>query len=365
MDHVAIDLGGKESQICVRSSDGTVLEERRYATGSLVRYLARRPKSRVILETCAEAFVIADAAKAQGHEVRVVPATLVRTLGVGARRTKNDRRDAQVLSEVSCRIELPSVHVPTQESRDRKSLCGMREALVGARTQLINTVRGWLRTHTERVRTGKTETFPSRVKEHLTAVGRVVPSWVSRQLETIDHLTTQIGQADEELEALAKQDERCTRLMTVPGVGPVTSIRFVAALDEVGRFAKAHAVESYLGLVPGEDSSSDTVRHTSITKAGPAELRRTLVQACWSLRRTRPEDPLVLWSKQVETRRGARVAVVAMARKLVGILFAMWRDGKVYDASRASTYSANKEVQAQATQDAALALLAKTPRRRP
>jgi hypothetical protein len=84
----------------------------------------------VVVETCAEAFCVADAARQLGHETRVVPATLVKTLGVGARRLKTDQRDARALSEVSCRIDLPSVHIPTTESRDRKTMCGMREALV-------------------------------------------------------------------------------------------------------------------------------------------------------------------------------------------------------------------------------------------
>ena len=88
---------------------------------------------------------MADAALACGHEVRVVPAQLVRLLGVGARGVKSDWSDARTLSEVSCRIELPSVHIPSQESRDRKSMCGMREGLVECRTKLINSVRGWLR----------------------------------------------------------------------------------------------------------------------------------------------------------------------------------------------------------------------------
>ena len=79
MEHLAIDLGGRESQICVRSSDGQILEERRCRTGALAGYLARRPHSRVIVETCSEAFAIADVALSVGHEVRVVPATLVRT----------------------------------------------------------------------------------------------------------------------------------------------------------------------------------------------------------------------------------------------------------------------------------------------
>ena len=84
MEHLAIDLGGKESQICVRGSDGQIVEERRCSTAMLSGYLASRPKSRVVVETCSEALAVADAALAAGHEVRVVPATLVRLLSVGA-----------------------------------------------------------------------------------------------------------------------------------------------------------------------------------------------------------------------------------------------------------------------------------------
>src|ERR1700731_154323 len=109
MEHLAIDLGGRESQICVRSGDGQIVEERRCRTAALPAYLATRPLSRVVVETCSEAFGIADAALDVGHEVRVVPSTLVRSLGVGARRLKTNRRDARALSEGSCRIALPSV----------------------------------------------------------------------------------------------------------------------------------------------------------------------------------------------------------------------------------------------------------------
>src|SRR5262245_39084496 len=98
MEHVAIDLGGRESQICVRDCEGAVVKERRWPTGDLRRFLTERPKSRGIVETCAEAFAIADIALELGHEVRVVPATLVRSLGVGARGSKTDRRDAQILA---------------------------------------------------------------------------------------------------------------------------------------------------------------------------------------------------------------------------------------------------------------------------
>src|SRR5690349_15017244 len=142
VNHVAIDLGGKESQICMRKEDGTIVEESRTATRRLPALMMKWEPCRVILETCAEAFPIADAAAQAGHQVRVVPATLVKTLGVGARGVKTDRRDAQVLSEVSCRIDLPSVHVPSAMARELKSACGARESLVETRTKLINNTRG-------------------------------------------------------------------------------------------------------------------------------------------------------------------------------------------------------------------------------
>ena len=334
MEHVAIDLGARKSQICVRSADGQILEEKRWPTKDLDTYLAGRPTSRVIVETCAEAFCVADAARKLGHETRVVPATLVKTLGVGARRLKTDLRDARALSEVSSRIDLPSVHIPRTESRDRKTMCGMREALIGARTKIINTVRGWLRSRGRRIERGGKASLRQRVE---VAWEGQLPSYVDRQLKLIEVLNTQLAEADAEVKSWATADETCTRLMTVPGVGPLTALRFVAALDDVTRFESAHQVESYLGLVPGESSSSERQQRLSITKAGPRALRWVLVQAAWALhlRCRRPEAiPLQLWAHRIEQRRGRRTAIIALARKLAGILFALWRDGSVYEGSR-------------------------------
>jgi hypothetical protein len=138
VEHIAIDLGGRESQVCVRDDRGVIVEERRLATDRVSSFLRKRAPARVVLETCAEAFAMADAALESGHQVRVVPATLVRSLGVGARGVKTDQRDARILSEVSTRIDLPSVHVPSELSRQRKALCSSREALVTTRTKLID-----------------------------------------------------------------------------------------------------------------------------------------------------------------------------------------------------------------------------------
>jgi transposase len=331
MDHCAIDLGGKKSQVCVRSSDGHLLYEGKKDTASLPLFLQSLPSpARVILETAAEAFRIADAAKDAGHEVRVVPATLVRSLGVGARRTKTDQRDARALSEVSCRVDLPSVHIPSRRSREWKSICGMHDALMSARTKLINNLRGWIRGQGLRLSRGTAETFALRV---LKLGPTELPEHVLTQVAALIALNERVCDSEKRIETLA-EDELCQRLMTVPGVGPSTAVRFVAAIDDVSRFESAHRVASYIGLVPGEHSSSERQQRLGITKAGPSPLRWVLIQAAWSLQtrsRRAAARPLQLWAAQIAQRHGKRVAVTALARKLSGILYALWRDGSTYE----------------------------------
>jgi transposase len=343
MEHIGIDLGGRESQVCIRDAEGTILLEKKVPTRELEAFLLQRPRSMVVCETCSESFEIAAAAQRAGHDVKVVPATLARTLGVGLRGIKTDRRDAQALSAASSRIELPSIHLRSVASRTTSTVMGMRDGLVTARTQLINTVRGWLRTKLIPLRSGDSTTFSSRVKD---ALEQNVPSFVSRQLDALDALSAQIKAADQEIKAVAESDLVCQRLMTVPGVGPFTAALFVATVDTVERFPNVQQLQSYLGLTPGERSSSTVKRRTSITKAGPAELRRLLTQAAWAnlaMRHRLP--PLAVWGEQVALRRGKKIAVTAMCRKLSGMLFAIWRDGTTYDSSRVIGALPIREVQ--------------------
>ena len=333
MEHLAIDLGGKESQICVRSSDGQIVEERRCRTGDVAGVSGHPPASRVIVETCSEAFGIADAALSIGHEVRVVPATLVRSLGVGARRLKTDRRDAQVLSEVSCRIDLPSVHVPSRQARERKTMCGMREALVGARTKLVNTVRGWLRAEGRRPRSGELTTFAARVRALYAET--TLPTYVERQLRALevaqraDRRRGSGTRRDREGGSdCATADDGAWRRSV--DIGP---LRGRARRDQP--ISAAHMRSNPIwGWCLARIRAPSGKRRTSITKAGPTALRWCLVQAAWAARRARRRDPMQRWADEVEKRRGKRVAVLALARKLAGILYAIWRDGTEYEPRR-------------------------------
>lgn len=336
MEHIGIDLGSKESQVCVRSADGEIIGEWRWRTDGLIAFLQSRQPARVILETCTEAFRIAAQAQRAGHDVRVVAATLVRSLGVGHRGLKNDVRDARVLSEASCRMDLPSVHIPTAISQEVKALCVSREALIKTRTQLIGRVRGYVRARLGRVLRATPESLPKRVRQALLDDAEGLPAHLERVLVALETVSQQIAAADAELRMLAEADERMVRLMTVPGVGPVTAARFVAAIDDIGRFPNAASVASYLGLVPGENTTGFRTKRTRLTRAGAPQVRWALGQAAWSLYIRRKTDPMVLWAKQIAARRGAQVAIMALARKLAHVLYALWKHEVFYEPSRAA-----------------------------
>lgn len=111
----------------------------------------------------------------------------------------------------------------------------------------------------------------------------------------------------------------------------------MATLDDVTRFQTAHDVQSYLGLTPGENSSSSRVQRTRLTKAGSPQMRWLLVQAAWSARRCAASHPMTRWATKIAERRGNQIASVALARKLAGILFAIWRDRATYDPSHGTS----------------------------
>lgn len=165
-EHIAIDLGSRTSQICLRDAGGQIVEERACTTRHLGAYLRRRPAGQVIVETSSEAFGVARMAQAAGHQVSVVPSVLSRALGVGYRGTK-DVRGARALSEASTRVALPSVHIPSEQSLHWRAMSTTLQALVRARTLLINRVRGYLRTQlSSRVRCSS-KTMPKAVRRAL------------------------------------------------------------------------------------------------------------------------------------------------------------------------------------------------------
>jgi transposase len=164
-----------------------------------------------------------------------------------------------------------------------------------------------------------------------------VRSLIGPLLAVMLPLNRQLAYSDDVIEHLAAQDARVRRLRTVPSIGPVTAAAFVATLDDARRFRRAHQVEAYLGLGPGEFSSGEHQRRGPITKAGPGRARWLLIQAAVSILRRRPPEAEALrtWALRIAARRGKHVAVVALTRRRAGILYALLRDGSVFKPRRA------------------------------
>jgi len=336
MEHIGIDLGSKGSHFCRRGADGQVLQEGRVPTTELSAWLSKQAQgSRVVIETCAQAFTIADQIVAGGHEVCVVPAAVVRQLGVGYRGVKNDERDARVLSKSSVALgpELPRVHVPSQGSRDRQRLLTQRQSLVHARTQLVNGVKSQLRAELLAIRTGTTQALPKRVREGLTAYPALLTA-LEPMLQAIEALTISVKQLEDQLKEQTKDDAQVRRLMTMPGVGRLTAVALTAAVDDLERFQSAARLTSYLGLTPGEQSTGGKQRLTGITKAGKGHVRTLLIQAAWTLVRVAPQSALSQWFGELCLRRPKQVAIVAVARKMVRVLLAMMRTEQPFDPSQ-------------------------------
>jgi transposase len=161
-------------------------------------------------------------------------------------------------------------------------------------------------------------------------------SVVAPLLAVMRPLNQQLAYSDATIEHLAIQDPRVPRLRSVPSIGPVTAAAFLAAIDDAARFPHAHQLEAYLGLVPREYSSGETQRRGPITKAGHSRTRWLLIQAAVSLLRRHPPqaEDLRTWALRLAARRGKHVAVVALARRLAGILYALLRDGSAFDPQR-------------------------------
>ncbi len=334
MDHIGFDLGKVNSQICIITLAGELIE-RRISTSreSLTKLLGSRPPAHILIEAATESEWVARHLEGLGHEVLVADPNFAPMYATRSRRVKTDKRDARTLAE-ACRLgAYRPAHRTSDKQRHIRAKLAVREALVRSRAKYISLIRALLRRDGLRIAAGTARCFSVRLADLATTPE--LRTEIRPLLDLLHSLNAQIKQADEELVQLVREDPVIKRLTTVPGVGPVTAVCFVATLDDITRFPDARQARAYLGLVPTEYSSGERQQRGRINKAGPNRARYLLVEAAWSILRHRSPATadLYRWATAIRERRGTKVAVVALARKLAGILFAMWRDATEFQPS--------------------------------
>ena len=243
------------------------------------------------------------------------------------RKQKTDRQDAQLLLQLLLENRFPRVWVPSPENRDLRQLLWHRHRLVQMRTRIMNQLQAVAMNEGQRWR-----------KKLFTEKGRMqlekflLAPWATRRrqdlLVLLDRLNPTIGELTAAIEQEAKKRPEVLRLMTHPGVGPITALAYVLIIGTPERFHCGKQIGSYVGLIPCEDSSAGRKRLGHISKQGNTLLRFLLVEAAQAAVRWDPD-----WRRRflhLAMRRERRIAKVAMARKLAVRLYWMWRKGWDY-----------------------------------
>jgi transposase len=243
------------------------------------------------------------------------------------RKQKTDRQDAQLLLRLLIEERFPRIWVPDSENRDLRQLLWHRHRLVQMRTRVMNQLH--VVALNEGLRRKKALWRPAGRQE---LESFALAPWASRRrqdlLDLLDQLTPKIQELTRALEAEVEKRPVTRRLMTHPGVGPLTALAFELVIGTAERFHCGKQVASYVGLVPSEESSGDRRRLGHISKQGNALLRFLLVEAAQVTVRSQPQ-----WRSRffhLAMRRGRKIAKVAMARKLAVHLYWMWRQGWDY-----------------------------------
>jgi transposase len=331
-----LDIGDKYSYLClIDTESGEVVEEGRLRTNpkAFRRRFASEQPMRIAIEAGTHSPWVSRLLEECGHEVLVANARKLRLIYANKRKT--DEMDAENLARLA-RVD-PKLLYPLkhrgQECQTHMAIVRSREALVGTRTQLVNHVRGTVKSFGGRLPKCPARSFHKRASEHipealLAALGPI--------LEQIGSLTERIRQYDRQLEAISKEHYPETDLLRrVEGIGPLTALTFVLTLEDPHRFEKSRSVGAYLGLVPATDRSGDSDPQKRISKEGDQMLRKLLVSSAhYILGPFGSDSDLRRHGEKIASRgckNSKKRAAVAVARKLSVLLHRLWISGEIYD----------------------------------
>lgn len=331
METIGIDLGDKASRYCILDSDGKVVEEGSFRNQiSSIEKDFSGARRRIALEAGAQSAWISRELKRLGHEVLVAHARELKW--ITASDSKNDPVDARKLARLAradVKLLAPIEH-RTAEQQAQLALVRARDAVLRARTLLINTARGLAKGFGVRLPKSITARFGARA---LTALPEFLKAALAGLLEQVDALSRQVAAYDQHILKLAEQHPEIERLASIPGVGTLTALTFVLTLGRAERFARSRDVAGFLGLRPKQRQSGARDPQLGISKSGDPYLRKLLVQCShYILGHWGPDSALRRWglSKAAGGKKASLRAIVAVARKLAVLLHRLWTTGDFY-----------------------------------
>lgn len=331
MDHyVGLDVSLKETHFCVVDGAGELVARGREATHPelLAQALSRHaPEARVVvLETGGQSSWLQAELEAHGVPAVIVDARRAKA-ALSCRMNKTDANDAEGLAELARMGWYRRVTAKRRETRIGRSLLLARQQLVKQRRDIENQVRALLRGFGLAVGVVSKTRFEERAWR-LVDREPALEDAIGPLLQVRRSLCLHIRELEGRIGKATKQSDVCRRLMTVPGVGPMTALAFVSAIDDPARFEKSASVGAYLGLTPRRYQSGNVDWSGRISKHGDGLARHMLYEAANSLlSRTKAWSAPKAWAARLVRRIGGKKARVALARKLAVILHRIWLDG--------------------------------------
>jgi len=295
----------------------------------LVAFFERLPPTEVVLEACGGSHHWARTLQALGHTVRLIPPQYVKPF---VKRAKNDRNDAEAISEAAARPEMRCVPLKSAERQAQAMLLSVRELLVRQRTQLVNALRG------HAAEFGLVAPLGDKGAARLLAEAAgdaSLPHAAAAALallgREIARLAARLAEIDAKLIAQHKAMPTSRLLAGIPGVGPIGALSLTLRVDP-GQFKSGRHFASWLGLVPRERSSGGKQRMGGISRAGDERLRQLLVLGATAvIRHAKPGRASVsAWLLSLLQRRPRKLAAVALANKMARIAWAMMTSGEAY-----------------------------------
>ena len=334
MEHatiIGIDLAKRSFQLHGTRADGSVAFRRKLSRDTMLRFVAAQPRCVVAMEACASAHHWGREIGTLGHTVKLVPPIYVKPF---VKRQKNDAADAEAICEAASRPTMRFVAVKTQEQQARGMLFRTRDLLVRQRTQTINALRGHLAEFG--VVAPRGPAYVGRLAEAIEDADSGLPDPV-RELGAL--LLDQVADLDEEIAGLehalrerAREDEQTVRLMSIPGIGPVTAMAIQAFAPPMESFRRGRDFSAWLGLVPRQHSTGGKPKLGRISKMGQRDLRRLLISGAmatvrWAVRRGATKDP---WLARMLVRKPRMLVAVALANRMARIAWALMTKNEHY-----------------------------------
>jgi transposase len=328
-----LDVSLEETAICIVDDSGRIVREARVASEpeALVAFFGACGMSmeRVGMEACSLTAWLHEGLSEAGLPAICIEARQAKA-AMGAMPNKTDRNDARGIAQIMRTGWYRAVHVKSPACRSWRALLTARRMVLNKRRDLENGIRTLLREVGLKVGTPSRKLFPMRVRE-LAADDPVLASLTESLLSVIEVMTQEADKLTKRVLDEVKVEPTCRRLMTVPGVGPLTALAFRATIDQPGRFRKSRDVGAHLGLTPRRYQSGETDVQGHISRCGDELARTALYEAANSLLiRSSKWSALRAWGMNVAKRRGMARARVAVARKLAVILHRMWADGSEF-----------------------------------